>query len=135
MAKTNKEEASKEMQAIAKELARHLNLSILKEEVSDFWADKGTPIITYTADITSNIKVEFRYRFGNPRISYWNNEDFAAIELGQGILKKSNGDYIYDGVYRPYETQTWGACGMNMAKMLWTKIEERIHVSTNHFYK
>lgn len=46
MAKTNINEASKEMKAIANELAKHLNLTHVEVKSSDFWADAGTEEIS-----------------------------------------------------------------------------------------
>jgi hypothetical protein len=137
--KTNKEEAFDKMLNYAEQLAHNYGLFNVEEKKSTFWADFGSRELKWTDGKNKGVRVEFRSRFGNPRIDFRNNNDFAAVELSQGHRATGEKDekgydmIEYDGIYRPYEIQAWGEGGLAMVNIMWQELSALIHEPTNDF--
>ena len=136
---TNKEEASKKMFEYAEQLARNYGLNCIEDKQSTFWADFGSREVKWMNGQDKDISVEFRSRFGCPRIDFHYRKDFSAVELGQGYRPTGEKDEHgfekneHDGIYRPNEIQAWGEGGLAMATIMWRELSELIHQPTNDF--
>ena len=138
---SNKQQACDAMKAYAEELARNYGLNCVEEKQNTFWSDLGSPVYIYTDGKSKEVKIEYRMRFGSPRIDFHNGQDFASVELGQGYRPTGEKDkyghdkYEHDGIYRPNETQTWGEGGLAMLNIMWQELSHLIHEPSNEFYE
>ena len=134
-----RKEAFDKMKLYAEELAKNYGLETCKETVSTFWGDFGSKEYTYTHGNDRNIRVQLRSRFGNPRIDFHYHECCSCVELATGRRptgkKDKNGyeEYEHDLVYRPNDTQAWGAGGVAMLNIMWQELSHLIHEPSNEF--
>lgn len=137
--KTNKQEAYDKMLKYAETIAENYRIDQRKETKSEFWADFGTSVVSWSCSRFDDMRITFRTRFGNPRIDFYYQSSFASVELadGQRITgrkdEKGRDIYEHDGIFRPYCIQAYGVYGLKLANRMWEDLSQLIHEPVNCF--